>query len=199
MSPAVPQSVPQYYNANAGSPNGVLVCIPFENIEAGMPAALMSFVPVQCYQELSQAYFSQAQSKMGCACMIEWLVCLLTGFFCIFCCHQCLLACFIDQPALQASCDNLNSRYFGGARVMYLGGNQVCFDSSRVIRQGGSQPQQVQAPVIQFIVQQQPVGGPASSGMQGLSSGMGAPATFGGQQGPQYVSAQSSVYYESRV
>ncbi len=160
-----------------------------------MPAQLMSFVPVQCYQELSQAYFSQVQAKMGFACLIEWLVCLCTGFFCIFCFHQCLLACFVDQPALQATCDQLNIRYFGGARVMYLGGNQVCFDSSRCIRQG--QGQLLQAPVVQVIVQQ-PIG-PASSGMETMSSGMGAPIMLGGQQGPQFVSAQSSTYNESRV
>ncbi len=137
--------------AGRGARDGVIVSIPYQNLSNPMPVALSPHVSPACFAELQQAYSYCAQNSNGMLCCIEWLVCLFTGFFCIFFMHLCCLDLFIDSQYMKNTCDRLNITYYGGARVVYVNFNSrsIVFDTTAIPSAAPAQPTVV-------IVQQQP-------------------------------------------
>lgn len=84
-----------------------------------VPPELQGYIDRDVWADIVRRMFYIQRDGEAAACCIEWMVCLFTGFFCIFCCHPAITACMSGNDAVQTERD-LNYRYFGGAPVVQI-------------------------------------------------------------------------------
>jgi hypothetical protein len=102
------------------------------------------------------------------ACAVEWGVCCITGFWCIFCCHACISQQFsINQ--VRGECNKINAMFFGGRPVFSPGPSGCILVNTDMM---GQQIAMVPAP--QFIPV--PIGGPTMPGYQPIPTAQPVPA-----------------------
>src|SRR3546814_1075601 len=87
--------------------------------QTAVPLELQGHMSPPVWQDIvTKSYMSRGDGD-GLACCFEWMVCLFTGFFCIFFCHRQIAECMSGNDNLQTERE-LNYRYFAGAYVVQI-------------------------------------------------------------------------------
>lgn len=82
-----------------------------------IPTDLRDFVSPHLWNQICIASNNASSEGHLYACLGEWCICALTGFFCIFCCHP-VLAASLNENKFRNELRNLNSQHFSGNPVL---------------------------------------------------------------------------------
>jgi hypothetical protein len=84
------------------------------------PAEFRDWLPDHLWTKLSGLVHDSFREANCLACAIEWCICLLFLFPCIFLCHPCLAELFMSN--LQSKCRQFNTVHFNGRPVVISSG-----------------------------------------------------------------------------
>lgn len=101
-----------------------------------VPPELAGTLHLSEWQSIRQALMSGAEEGFCIACGIEWLVCCLFSFPCIFCCHPCFQVAF-SQSQIRSKISTINRAVFHGRPVVTLMNDMVIINTALIARPNG--------------------------------------------------------------
>eukprot|EP01031_Cornospumella_fuschlensis_P033433 gene33433-40444_t len=112
-----------------------------EILSPHMPNSLLPYMDAGQWQAINASMNSVTSQATCLICMVEWGICLVFCFPCIFCCHGCLTKSFLDGN-WQSECRKLNNSLFAGRPVLHGMGSSLTVNTDML------------QPAPQMIIQQ---------------------------------------------